>query len=157
MNTAPQALQTALETELALVQRFLEVLQTEAAALEQPDQGEALTASTQEKNACITQLVEAGQAREKALAELGYSADRPGLEAAGAAHPQLAETSKMLFELGQEASELNAANGAAISTYLRHTQQALQAMRHLVGEPGLYDASGRPNAVKGQRKTITAG
>lgn len=157
MNTSPDTLQNALEAELALVQRFLDILQAEAAALEQPDQGEALNASTQEKNACIAQLMQAGQARENALGELGYSVDKAGLETAAAAYPHLKETSQMLFKLGQQASDLNSANGAIISTYLRHTQQALQAMRHLVGEPGLYDASGRPDAVKGQRKTIAAG
>lgn len=156
--TAPhQALQRSLENELALVQRFIDILRVEAEALEQPDRADELNTSTQAKNACIEQLADAGKARENALLELGYTSDRTGLEKAAADHPSLRDACARLFELGQQASELNAVNGAAIGTYLRHTQQALQALQPLVGGPGLYDASGRPGAAKGQRKTITAG
>lgn len=101
--------------------------------------------------------MEAGKAREHALRELGHAPDRAGLEKAAADHPSLREACARLFELGQQASALNAANGAAIDTYLKHTQQALQALQPLVGGAGLYDASGRPGGVKGRRKTITAG
>ena len=157
MTTSPQLLQQHLEAELALVQRFISILQAESNALEQPDHGEALDSTTQQKNICIVQLAEAGQAREAALAELGYTTSRTGLEQAAAAHPGLAPTCAQLFELGQQASELNAANGVIIDTYLKHTQQALQAMRQLTGDTDLYNASGRSAPVKGKRTRITAG
>src|SRR3546814_9497223 len=41
---------------------------------------------------------------------------KAGLETAAAAYPHLKETSQMLFKLGQQASDLNSANGAIIST-----------------------------------------
>ena len=157
MSASPQILQRALEAELTLVQRFIDILKAETHALEQPDHGEALNTSTQDKNACIEQLLDAGRTRESALRELGFGPDRAGLDEAAAIHPALRESCARLFDLGRQASELNAANGAMINTYLRHTQQALQALQPLVGNPGLYDASGRPGQAKGQRKSITAG
>ena len=157
MNALPQTLQQILETELSLVQCFIDILQAEAEALEQPDHGEALDASTRQKNTCIAQLNETGQARENTLRALGYGTDRAGLEQAVLAFPQLAEHCTRLFALGHQASELNAANGAIIDTYLKHTQQALQAMRHLTGGSDLYDANGRTDPHKGRRTSITAG
>lgn len=157
MSATPPTLQRCLEAELALVQRFIDILRAEAEALERPDHGEALNTSTQEKNLCIEQLLEAGQARDDALRELGFGPGRAGLDAACGSQPALRDTCARLFELGRQASDLNAANGVMIDTYLKHTQQALSAMQHLVGNPGLYDASGRTGPVKGQRKTITAG
>lgn len=157
MTATPDTLLNTLENELVLVRRFIDIVRAEAVALEQHDQADQLNNSTQEKNACIEQLAAAGKARENALRELGYTANRTGLEEAAQAHPQLHDTSAQLFQLGQTASELNAANGAAIDVYLKHTQQALQALQPLVGGAGLYDASGRPGAIKGRQKTITAG
>ena len=157
MPAALEILQSSLDNELDLVQRFIDILHVEAEALEQPDKTDLLNKSTQQKNDCIEQLTKAGKARESVLAELGYAPNRSGLEQAAQTHPQLAAKCEQLFELGQAASQLNAANGAAIDTYLKHTQQALQALQPLVGGSGLYDASGKPGAIKGQRKTITAG
>lgn len=157
MTATPETLHRTLEAELALAQQFLTVLQDEAQALAQPDHDEALERCTRQKNSCIDQLVQAGQAREKALVDLGHSADRAGLEAAANAHPELAQTCNQLLAVGRQASELNANNGVIIDTYLKHTQQAFQAMRHLVGGSDLYDASGRPDPSKGRRTNITAG
>lgn len=157
MTVSPQTLQQHLDTELALVQRFIDILHAEAGALEQADHGEALDATTRKKNTCIAQLTKAGHARENALLALGYSADRAGLEAAVSAHPELAASCENLFKLGQQASELNASNGVIIDTYLKHTQQALQTMQHMVSSSNLYDASGRSDPVKGRRTKITAG
>jgi len=157
MTASLDSLQIALDNELAAVQHFIDVLQTEAAALEQPDSFDELNASTSQKNACIEQLLAAGNDREQSLIRLGFTPDRAGLEEAVKIHPKLQETSEKLFKLGESARSLNAANGAAIDTYLKHTQQALQTLQPLVGGTSLYDASGRPGAVKGQRKTITAG
>jgi len=156
MTASSHALQQSLETELDLVQRFMGILQNEASALAQPDHGEALETCTRQKNECIEQLIQAGQARESSLRELGYSTDRAGLEAASADH-QLDETCATLLELGRQAGELNASNGVIIDTYLKHTQQAFQTMRQLIGGSDLYDASGKPDALKGRRTKITAG
>ena len=157
MSAPLHSLQSALEHEVALVQRFIAILQAEAQALEHPDQADALNASTQDKNDCIDLLTKAGTARENALRALGFTPDAAGLNQAVETHPALADLGARLVQLGQQAVELNASNGAAIDVYLKHTQQALQALQPLVGGAGLYDASGRPGAVKGQRKTITAG
>lgn len=157
MTVALETLQNSLDNELALIQRFIDILRVEADALDQPDKTDLLNNSTQEKNNCIEQLAAAGKARENALLESGYTPDRVGLEEAAQRHPELGASCQQLFELGEAASGLNAANGAAIDTYLKHTQQALQALQPLVGGSGLYDASGKPGAIKGQRKTITAG
>lgn len=157
MTASLDSLQTALNTELAAVQRFMNALQAEAAALEQPDNFDELNASTTLKNSCIEQLVAAGKNREQVLSGFGFTPDRAGLEQAVEDHPELRETCQRLLSLGENASLMNAANGAAIDTYLKHTQQALQALQPLVGGTSLYDASGRPGAAKGQRKTITAG
>ncbi|NYT68195.1 flagella synthesis protein FlgN [Pusillimonas noertemannii] len=157
MSASLQALQSSLDTELALVQRFIDILKAEAEALEQPDHSEALNSSTRDKNACIEQLLEAGRSRDDALRDLDLDTGRAGLDEAAAAYPFLQDSCVRLFELSQQASQLNAANGAMISTYLKHTQQALHALQPLVGNPGLYDASGRPGQAKGQRKAITAG
>lgn len=157
MTATPETLQQTLEAELVLVQRFLEILHDEAKTLSQPDHNEALESCTRQKNSCIDQLVQAGRAREDALRQLNHSADRAGLDAAASAYPELAQTCFQLLDLGRQASELNAENGVIIDTYLKHTQQAFQAMRHLVAGADLYDASGRPDPLKGRRTNITAG
>lgn len=157
MTASAQHLLQTLNHELALVQRFIDILEAEANALEQSDYGEALEASTRHKNSCIGQLADAGQAREAALQAMGFGTDRAGLEAAVKTYPQLAHATDQLFDLGRQASDLNMANGAIIETYLQHTQQALHAIRQMSGSTDLYDASGRPGGSKGSRTRIAAG
>jgi len=156
MNSAVLGLQHCLEHEIVQARRFLAALQAEAQALETPDNGEALTGSTRQKAACAEDLSKAGLARQAALRELGYSADRQGLDAAVEANACLLDASRQLLELGRRASELNDANGIVIDTYLKHNQQALDTLRKIAGDASLYDASGRASRVPGQRKSIRA-
>ncbi len=157
MSKPLDPLQNCLRQETTLVQQFISVLQAEARALEQTADTGALIASTQEKNHFYDLLTQAGQERQAQLLELGYNADKAGLDAAAHAHPALKPLCLDLFDLAKQASEMNTSNGAVIDIHMRRNQQALDALCRLGNREPLYDASGRTHHAPVHRKNIKAG
>jgi flagella synthesis protein FlgN len=156
-NTLDQ-LQSCLQTETALVREFLVVLEAESQALTDGGDETVLGASTATKNSYALKLADIGGRRQSLLVALGHTADKAGLDAVAAQHPALHSLCQDLFTLARQASELNAANGIIIETFLAHNQQALDTLRALAGIGDLYDASGRSKpASKGQTRNIKAG
>jgi flagella synthesis protein FlgN len=151
-------LQTCLDTEIALVQEFLAVLELETAVLTEGRGEAALADTTARKNHYADQLAAVGERRQTLLSALGYSADKAGLDAVSHAHPELRASCTLLLEKARQASDLNTSNGIIIDTFLQHNQQALDALRSLAGIGALYDASGRTRpAPAGTSKNIKAG
>ncbi|SHI19258.1 flagella synthesis protein FlgN [Pollutimonas bauzanensis] len=158
MNNAVLQLQKCLDHEVDLIQGFISVLEAEAHALIEAGDTDALSASTENKNRYADQLMSVADERQGLLAQLGYSDDRAGLDAAAHDHPALLSSSEALLEKARAAAELNASNGVVIDTFLAHNQQALDALRSLAGASSLYDASGRtPRGGKGVSKNFKAG
>jgi flagella synthesis protein FlgN len=151
-------LQTCLDTEIALVQEFLAVLDLETAVLTEGRGEGALAETTARKNHYADQLAAVGEKRQTLLSALGYSVDKAGLDAVAQDHPELRARCALLLEKARQASELNTSNGIIIDTFLQHNQQALDTLRSLAGMGALYDASGRTRpAAAGTGKNIKAG
>lgn len=158
MNNAVLQLQKCLEKETDLVQAFIAVLEAEAQALTEADTSDALSDSTENKNRYADQLVLVADERQLLLAHLGYSEDKAGLDAAVNDHPDLRAPYQTLIEKVEIASDLNAANGRIIDTFLEHNQQTLDTLRSLTGTGNLYDANGRTNrGGKGGIRNFKAG
>lgn len=158
MNNAVASLQTSLSQETGLVQEFIAVLEHEATVLLEGGDDKALGASTETKNTYADQLATAADQRQGLLTQLGYSADKAGLDALAQAHPTLLPLCRKLYEAAERANELNVSNGIIIDTFLTHNQQTLDSLRVLAGSGDLYDASGRTRpGAKGQAKDIKAG
>lgn len=158
MSDTLAQLQSCLQTETTLVQAFISVLEAESQALTDGGDETVLSASTATKNTYAQKLADIGEQRRSLLAALGLSADKAGLDAVATQHPALQAHCQNLFTLARQASELNAANGVIIETFLAHNQQALDTLRALAGMGDLYDASGRSRpAAKGQTRNIKAG
>lgn len=158
MNNALEQLQDCLNREIGLVHEFIVVLQAEADALTETAANDALTETTRQKNQFADQLAELAETRQALLVQLGYSADKPGLDMATVDHPRLQESCRHLYDKAQQASELNAANGIIVDTFLEHNQRALDTLRILTGMGNLYDASGRTSpGSKGSKTSIKAG
>jgi len=151
MNSSFQPLQSLLEKELDLVTQFIIVLESEAKALTEANHNDALDASTEKKNNFAERLAQMAQDRCQLLEDLGFSADRAGLDAAAAGSAALHAVCQSLFEKAAYASDLNAANGAIITVYLEQNQRAMQTLRNLTGLTNLYDATGRTQATPGGR------
>ena len=145
MTTPWHTLETCLNQQLALAQQFLLALQEESRLLQNPAQANQLASTTASKLSCVQQFEALTNTRNQALLQLGYSPSPQGLEQALAQHSAMASQLQALQSLAQQASTLNTANGAAIHTYLRHTQQALSEIHQLSGQntKPLYTASGR--------------
>src|SRR3546814_19528338 len=80
---------SCLNQETELVQDFITVLEAEAAALTEGGGEQALTESTARKNSYAEKLAQLSERRLALLTQLGYSADRAGLDAAAQEHAQL--------------------------------------------------------------------
>lgn len=142
-------LQHLLDEEAAALRAFLDLLEREQDVLIRGD-AERLLPLAAEKNACFSQLAGLSARRNEALAQLGYSADRPGMEAWLASRRDLAAAHhrwQELLERLARARDLNRTNGTLIATRLQHNQQALQALLCAANQASLYgpDGQARPS------------
>ncbi|HWK70747.1 flagella synthesis protein FlgN [Pollutimonas sp. M17] len=158
MNDTLAQLHASLHQETELVQDFIKVLEAETLALTEGGGEQALAESTALKNNYAEELAKLSERRQALLTQLGYSADKAGLDSVAQGHPALQAACRQLYDKARQANELNASNGIIIDTFMAHNQQALETLRMLAGAGNLYDASGRTHAgAKGQTRNIKAG
>lgn len=158
MNDALAQLHACLIQENDLLGEFIKVLEAETLALTEAASEQALAESTAHKNSYAEKLADVSERRMTLLAQLGYSTDKAGLDAAALEHPSLQVVCRQLYDTAHQANELNVSNGVIIDTFLTHNQQALETLRALAGMGNLYDANGRTHAdAKGQTRNIKAG
>lgn len=143
MNASIAALQSCLEQEVSQMETFVQLLQEEAKVLEDGATEDALAGTTARKNQIADTLTELATQRNAMLKSLGFESDGPGLSAAVAAHPSLAQIRQQLLDITAKARSQNEANGRIIEVFLEHNQRALETLRRLAGIGDLYDASGR--------------
>lgn len=147
------ALLQLIESDLAPAQQLLELLQAERQALGGRDMA-MLESVLAHKQSLIVQLQQHGRQRSQALAMLGMSADREGMEQLARISPigsELLSKADMLNELLARCKEANEENGKAIRLQQLTTANQLRILNG--GEaPSLYTARG----AKSQLGTVRA-
>lgn len=146
-------LTSLLKQELALVERFVETLGAEQAALKagKPDALPAIGAS---KTQQVDELNAITGERNKLLLQAGCQPDREGMrtwlgrnrndrEALGAW--------SRLIKKAAEAQELNRVNGVLIAMHLQNTNDALIALHRQNQQTTLYDRGGLATGFTGSR------
>ena len=140
-----------LRDEIAAVQRFVQLLQTEQGFL-QTGATDELTRCTGQKSVLAEGLVRLATARNEKLRAAGHGTDNDGLKQwAGVQGQAAAELHQRLLELAREARELNRLNGQLIAMRLSHTHAALAALSPERAASSLYGRDGQTNARTGYR------
>lgn len=136
------ALLRCVDEQSALLDDFIETLQSEGAQLLETPSDEALGALTARKNDFARRLGVLDQTRADCLNALGYADNAAAIDAACTAHPGLRPAFDALWTRADQAQALNTQNGQILGTFIGQNQRALDALHTLMGE-GLYDARGR--------------
>lgn len=131
-----------LQEQSDLLAEFTEALKTETALLLDNPTDLGLAEITTLKNDYARRLAELDEKREAAMADMGFTNDAGGVEAACQAYPDLRDAFGLLWELAHEAEALNQQNGQILQTYIGHNQRALETLHSLINTE-LYDAQGK--------------
>lgn len=143
----------ALHQEQAALDRFIDLLKQEQAALVSADV-EALIGLSDHKLKLADQLNTLARARITMLASAGFAADAAGVAGWLATQPQtVAHAWHQLLASAQDAQRLNQTNGKLIQTHLQHNQQALTALLSAANRADVYgpDGQSRSGAAPSQR------
>jgi flagellar biosynthesis protein FlgN len=134
----------ALQQELAALDRFIELLQQEQAALvaADVDKLQSLSESKQKQSEQLNSLV---QQRIIMIERSGFSPDAAGIKAWLAGQPSaVVEAWHKLTNHAQIAKQLNQTNGKLIQTHLQFNQQALATLMSAAKVADVYGADGQP-------------
>ncbi len=142
-SPAPDVWFVALSSEQAVLERFVEVLETEQQHLVQGNT-EALIDLSQQKNQLAAQLSQLAQRRRTLQ-------PAPGVPAASH-HPKAQSLWAQLIHLVEKADRLNRTNGELIQVKLRLNQQALSILTGAVAQGAVYGPNGHPAGSSGGRK-----
>lgn len=148
----PDFLKT-IASEADLVEQFVGLLEREKAVLTD-GRTDALPALAQEKEQLAARLNTLSRQRNDHLVALGLGADRPGMEAWSAKHPEqktAISTWNRTLALAAQAKELNRLNGQLIQLRMQYNSQALEILRRKESGLDLYGPDGR-SATAGDRK-----
>ena len=139
------ALQQTLVAEAEAVQQFAELLKLEQTSLSSGNTDE-LPAFAEQKVNLAVHLNTLSAQRNAALATQGLDADRAGVEAWCAKHPNENEVaaawSRILLVAG-EARELNRLNGELIQIRMQYNARALEALQGGKNSLALYGPDGQ--------------
>jgi flagella synthesis protein FlgN len=144
-NLASPPLQNLIAEEVAQLRNFLALLEQEQQSLVSGDV-ERLLPLAEDKNRLFGRLAQLGDARGKALAALGFAADRQGVDGWLARQPDQAGVRRAwqeLLALAARASALNQTNGKLIAERLAHNQQALSTLMAAANQAALYGPDGQ--------------
>ncbi len=160
MNTHTHAsastftIDSLLAEERALTRSILGVLLSEREALS-TGHPEVLGELVPQKNKLFEQLADLTRQRQVALAQLGFTADRVGMETwlgRQANGKRLrGEWLALLADL-QNAKETNRVNGRLIDDQMRINRQTLDVLMHASGRTGVYGADGRTHSLNASRR-----
>jgi flagella synthesis protein FlgN len=133
-----------LEQEQATLDRFIELLQQEQAALVSADV-DKLQLLSEPKQKLSEKLNVLVQQRIALLDRDGFSTDAAGVQAWLSKQPAtVAEAWNKLLVGAQKAQRLNQTNGKLIQTHLQHNQQALATLMSAANKADVYGADGQP-------------
>lgn len=144
LNRDRLAMRQTIEGEVALLTRFVELLQREQASLAQ-GVAEDLPQLADQKNDLVIQLNHLSAQRAAFLEVRGLTADRAGIDAwcAQAQDPEATAAWQQVLQLATEARELNRVNGELIQTRMQFTAKALEALGGARNSLELYGPDGQ--------------
>ncbi|EIJ47217.1 flagellar biosynthesis/type III secretory pathway chaperone protein [Herbaspirillum sp. GW103] len=143
-----------LSQEHAAMSRLVEKLTQEQALLAEAT-AEGLTDIISEKAAIVAEMSTLAGNRHALLGTLGYSADEAGMQKW--MNEQASEADRDLwadlFELAQDAKELNRVNGLLIGKKLSINQSALTILQGKTGTGNFYGPDGQ-NSIKSSGRRL---
>lgn len=144
----------ALESEHALFEAFVGLLEAESAALAGNDI-DALPVLARAKSDKVVQLSQLFEERRSYLRAAGFEADRTGMAHWLIAHggtdgARLTQLWNSLLERAAHAQKLNETNGALIETRLRFNQSALAALQAAARNTAGYGPDGSTTLATGR-------
>lgn len=145
--------QQTVAAEIAVVQVFVALLEREQQMLIKGEVNELLEL-VGEKNALAAQLASLAAQRGTWLAAEGRTADRSGVTAWLADHPDESDAGTawtLLLSLATQARELNRVNGGLIQLRMHHNAQALELLLGGNGALALYGPDGQNAAPSARR------
>lgn len=156
MNNLTQVvniLAAMLANEADVVERFVQLLQQEQAALKD-GQTDALPVLADAKAPLTVELNELAVRRNQFLVSQGLQADKAGVESLLQQHPSspLASGWERMRAAVSAARELNELNGQLINMRLQYTQQALHTLMASQRQTEqFYGKNGQPSQFTGRR------
>lgn len=160
--TAGEHLAQALRAEITALENVLTHLEAEQQALRGAD-AQQIESAARAKDAAIHALSSLQQQRPTAAAESAEGSSPSHAEgsspgrAEGSLSRQIAELDNStenrglqarLIALGEQCTELNAANGLLIDRLAEHTRSALRVLRQQDGDPRLYSGTGGADSTR---------
>lgn len=142
-----------IQDELALLRRFVTLLQEEQQALVEGDP-ERLLLLAEEKSRQASALGQLAIARNQELSALGLAKDKPGMDAWLARQEARAPVRNdwaALLTLAAETRRQNELNGKLISTRMQHNQRALEVLAAATNQAMLYGPDGQQRPPTGGR------
>lgn len=143
-----------LPLEHGALSRLVEKLKQEQALLAETT-AEGLTDIISEKAAIVAEMSTLAGNRHALLGSLGYSADEGGMQKW--MNEQASEADRdiwaSLFELAQDAKELNRVNGLLIGKKLSINQSALTILQGKTGTGNFYGPDGQ-NSIKSSGRRL---
>ncbi len=142
-----------LNQEKGAMQRLIEKLRQEQALLSEAS-AEGMTEIISEKASIVAEMTTLAGNRHRQLAELGYTDDETGMQKW--MNEQGSDADKDiwadLFELAQDAKELNRVNGLLIGKKLSVNQNALTVLQGKSGTGSFYGPDGQSSIKSSGRR-----
>ncbi len=139
--------------EAEAVQQFVGILKLEQASLSQGNTDD-LPGFAEQKSKLAVHLNSLAAKRNAVLAAQGLNANRAGVEAWCAKHPQERNAAKVwsgILTLASEARELNRLNGELIQMRMQYNTKALEALQGGRSSLDLYGPDGQSTASNSKR------
>lgn len=131
----------AIDAELALLERFRELLLREQTLLIDGDT-DGLMSLTPKKTELHQQLQRQHDGLAMLLGQHGLPASAASIREICAGLPDTLTRWNSILELGAEVKSLNEMNGNLITERMQHNQAALSVLLSAADQPSLYDAEG---------------
>tara|TARA_R110002049_G_scaffold102231_4_gene247596 strand:- start:2975 stop:3448 length:474 start_codon:yes stop_codon:yes gene_type:complete len=131
----------AVEAELTLLERFLDLLRREQELLIAGDT-DALMALTTRKSELHRQLQRQHDALSMLLGQLGHTPSSEAVRTLCADLPDTLARWTRVLDIGAEVRALNEINGKLIVERMQNNQAALTVLLAAADQPSLYDADG---------------
>ena len=151
MQSSP--LPELIKDELALLRRFVTLLQEEQQALIEGDL-ERLLPLAEEKSRQANALGQLAVGRNQVLSAQGLTADKRGMDAWLGSQAKTSPARNdwaALLALAAETRRLNELNGKLISTRMQHNQRALAVLAAATNQAMLYGPDGQQRPPTGSR------
>lgn len=146
-------LAAALDKEIQLVSRLLELLEGEQAILA-AGSADMLETLTRQKNVLIAEINLATREREATFPSGHAPAGNAAMSAWLNKHPEekaAAAAWKKLLEISRQAKEAHEKNGQLINTLIRKTSEALAILTQHQQDHSLYGRDGQTAGARGRR------